>query len=71
MNGTMRRFGIPQRPPGVAPSLDAAKVMAHDAFRAIIDPLRKSETMRRFLRRALFGKNANYYLETKPKQAGM
>jgi hypothetical protein len=71
MNATLRRIGLPQRPPGVAPSLDAAKVVTHDVIRAVIDPLRKSETMRRFLRRAFFGKNANYYLETKPKQAGM
>ena len=71
MNGTLRRFGLPQRPPGVSPSLDAAKVVTHDAVRAIVDPLRKSEIMRRFLRRVLFGKNANYYLETKPKRAGM
>lgn len=71
INATLRRVGLPQRPPGAAPSLDAAKVMTHDVIRAVIDPLRKSETMRRFLRRALFGKNANYYLETKPKQAGM
>ncbi len=71
MNGTLRRYGLPQRPPGAVPALDAAKVVAHDALRAVVDPLRKSETMRRMLRRALFGKNANYYLETKPKQAGM
>jgi Cupin-like domain len=71
MNGTLRRYGLPQRPPGALPNLDAAKVVTHDAVRAVIDPLRKSETVRRLLRRVLFGKKANYYLETKPKQAGM
>ena len=71
MNGTLRRFGLPQRPPGVSPAFDAAKVVVHDVMRAMIDPLRKSEKMRRFLRRVIFGKNANYYLETQPKQAGM
>jgi Cupin-like domain len=67
MNGTLRRYGLPQRPPGVSPASDAAKVFVHDAARAIIDPLRKSESMRRVLRGLIYGKKANYYLETKPK----
>lgn len=71
MNGTLRRFGMPQKPPGVAPATDAAKVFVHDAMRAVIDPLRKSETLRRILRGLIYGKNANYYYDTKPKQAGM
>jgi Cupin-like domain len=28
MNGTLRRFGMPQKPPGAAPAMDAAKVFA-------------------------------------------
>ncbi len=71
MNGTLRRFGLPQKPPGVSPTLDGAKVFAHDLFRAVVDPLRKSEAIRRTLRGLIYGKKANYYYDTKPKQAGM
>ena len=67
MNGTLRRYGLPQRPPGVSPTLDAAKVFMHDAARAVLDPIRKSETARRVLRGLIYGKKANYYLETKEK----
>ena len=70
MNGTLRRFGLAQKPPGVSPALDAMKVFAHDAMRAVIDPLRKSEAIRRVLRGLIYGRKANYYLDTKPKQAG-
>jgi hypothetical protein len=37
----------------------------------VIDPLRKSEGARRMLRGMVYGRKANYYLETKPKRAGM
>lgn len=65
MNGTLRRFGMPQRGPGVSPVMDAAKVLVHDAARSVIDPLRKTETARRILRGLIYGKNANYYLKKK------
>lgn len=68
MNGTLRRFGLPQRPPGVSPMGDAAKVIAHDVIRVVIEPLRKSERLRNFLRAAIYGKQANYYLESKTGQ---
>jgi hypothetical protein len=68
MNGTLRRFGLPQRPPGASPSLDTAKVFAHDAMRAVIDPLRKSENARKVLRGLIYGKKANYYLKGKKQQ---
>lgn len=71
MNGTLRRFGLPQKPPGAAPAMDALKVFIHDAMRAVLDPLRKSEWLRRILRGLVYGRNANYYYDTKPKQAGM
>ena len=58
---TLRHFGLPQRAPGVSPAMDGIKVAAHDAMRAVIDPLRKSEGMRRLLRGAIYGKKANYY----------
>jgi hypothetical protein len=67
MNGTLRRYGLPQRPPGASRWADAAKVFVHDAMRAILDPIRKSETVRRVLRGLIYGKKANYYLDTKPK----
>ena len=63
MNGTLRRFGLAQKPPGASPALDGAKVFAHDAMRAVIDPLRKSEKIRNLLRRAIYGRKANYYLK--------
>ena len=71
MNGTLRRFGLAQKPPGVSPAIDATKVFAHDAMRAVIDPLRKSEKIRRLLRGLIYGRKANYYYETKAKQVGM
>ena len=71
MNGTLRRFGLGQKPPGASPMLDALKVIAHDVMRAVIDPLRKSEKIRRLLRGMIYGRKANYYYETKAKRAGM
>jgi hypothetical protein len=61
MNGTLRGLGLPQKPPGVSPTMDSAKIFAHDCARAIIDPLRKTESVRRVLRRVIYGKEANYY----------
>jgi hypothetical protein len=71
INGTLRHYGLPQKPPGVSPVLDSLKVIAHDAVRAVLDPLRKSESIRRFLRGLIYGRNANYYLEGQVKKAGM
>jgi hypothetical protein len=68
MNGTLRRFGLPQRSPGASPLLDAAKVAAHDTAHAVLDPLRKSERMRAVLRGLIYGKQANYYLQSGAKQ---
>lgn len=68
MNGTLRRFGLPQKPPGSSAVLDAAKVAAHDAMRMVIDPIRKSEGARRALRGLIYGKKANYYYGDKSKQ---
>ncbi len=63
MNGTLRRFGMPQAEPGARPIVDAVKVFAHDAVRAIVDPLRKSEKVRTLLRGLIYGRKANYYLK--------
>jgi Cupin-like domain len=67
MNGTLRRFGLPQKPPGVSPAADAIKVGAHDLMRAAVDPLRKSEVIRRLLRGLVYGRGANYYLKDAKK----
>jgi hypothetical protein len=69
MNGTLRRFGLPQKPPGVSPLADAAKIAIHDMARAIIDPLRRSEAVRKLLRGLIYGRKANYYYDTKAGQA--
>lgn len=61
MNGTLRHYGWPQKPPGINPAMDALKVFVHDAARLVIEPLRKSERIRALLRRLIYGKNANYY----------
>lgn len=60
-NAMLRRLGMPQALPGKVPALDSLKVFAYDAGRAVLDPLRKSEGMRRLIRRVLFGEKANYY----------
>lgn len=61
MNGALRRLGLPQAAPGRHPWLDGAKVFAYDAMRAGLEPFRRSESLRRLLRRVLFGRKANYY----------
>jgi Cupin-like domain len=71
MNGTLRRFGLVQKPPGVSPRWDAAKVVLHDAMRTVIDPIRKSQSARNLLRALIYGKKANYYLESDTKKPAM
>jgi hypothetical protein len=43
---------------------DAAKIIVHDMVRAVLDPLRRSARLRRMLRAIIYGRNANYYLDT-------
>ncbi|MBE0703377.1 MAG: cupin-like domain-containing protein [Afipia sp.] len=62
-NSMLRGLGLPQAAPGQNPGLDAVKLAVFRTSRSIIEPLRKSETMRRVLRRIALGKNANYYLK--------
>lgn len=62
-NSMLRGLGLPQAAPGQNPGWDAVKLAAFRTSRSIIEPLRKSETMRRVLRRIALGKNANYYLK--------
>lgn len=67
VNAMLRGLGLPQRPPGANPALDLAKVAALRSVSTVVEPLRKSETVRRALRRIAFGKHANYYYgEKKP-----
>ncbi len=65
MNGTLRHYGFAQKPPGTQPAWDAIKVVLHDVMQVALMPLRKSETLRRVIRGMIYGKNANYYLQTK------
>jgi hypothetical protein len=51
--------------------MDGVKVIAHDAMRMVIDPLRKSEGMRRALRGLIYGRKANYYYGKEKAGAGM
>lgn len=60
-NGLLRRLGLAQVPPGRRPMLDGIKVAGYLAFRAAVEPLRRSEAARRWLRGMIFGKQANYY----------
>ncbi|HMN85806.1 MAG TPA: cupin-like domain-containing protein [Bauldia sp.] len=60
-NAVFRKFGMAQPAPGRRPALDAVKVAAFGAARAVVEPFRRSETMRRRLRALLFGRRANYY----------
>lgn len=62
MNASLRRWGFPQKPPGANPLADAIKVAAYTAMRAPLEPLRRSDRLRAWLRKALFGRGANYYL---------
>lgn len=62
-NSFLRSLGVPQAAPGKNPSLDAAKLAVWRSVRAVVEPLRSSETMRRIIRRIALGKNANYYLK--------
>lgn len=63
-NSMLRGLGLPQSAPGQNPGWDAVKLAVFRTGRGIVEPLRKSETMRRVLRRIALGKNANYYLKT-------
>jgi hypothetical protein len=60
-NSFLRGMGIPQPAPNAMPALDALKVAMMRTAQATVSPLRKSEGMRRVLRRLVLGKNANYY----------
>ena len=62
-NSMLRGLGLPQSAPGQNAAWDAIKLAVFRTGRGLVEPLRKSETMRRVLRRIALGKNANYYLK--------
>ena len=62
MNATLRKLGFPQGAPGRNPLADALKAAAYTALRAPLEPLRRSEALRGWIRGMLFGRGANYYL---------
>jgi hypothetical protein len=65
VNAVMRKMKLPQPVPGRHPWYDGVKVAAYTAARAVVEPLRRSEGMRRRLRAVLFGRKANYYYREK------
>jgi hypothetical protein len=60
-NSFLRGMGLPQAAPDAHPALDALKLAMMRTVQATVSPLRKSEGMRRMLRRLVLGRNANYY----------
>jgi hypothetical protein len=70
VNAMLRRFGLPQNPPGANPVLDDAKVAAFRAASAAVAPLRRNEVMRRTIRRLAKGRDANYYYRDAKKPQG-
>ena len=52
---------LPQLPPGSQPMFDGLKLAALRSLAAVIEPLRRSEAVRRTLRRLALCKGANYY----------
>ncbi len=61
MNAVLRSAGFAQPVPGALPLGDAAKVTVWRLSRAVLQPFRRTEAARRFLRGALFGRRANYF----------
>ena len=68
-NAVLRKAKFPQPAPGRFPLYDQTKISAFQAARAVIDPLRRSERSRRFLRGLFFGKKANYFYDQQQKGA--
>jgi hypothetical protein len=58
VNATLRRFGLPQSPPGLSPAGDTVKVIAHNALYALTEPV--PNCTRKLLGVILHGRNAGY-----------
>jgi ribosomal protein L16 Arg81 hydroxylase len=67
VNSMLRGLGMAQMPPGAQPAFDGLKLAAIRGVTAVIEPLRRSEAVRRLLRRLALGRNANYYYN-KPRE---
>jgi hypothetical protein len=67
-NSMLRGMGLPQAAPDAHPALDALKLAMLRTVQATVSPLRKSEGVRRMLRRLVLGKDANYYYNDNKKQ---
>jgi hypothetical protein len=63
VNSMLRRIGLPQRPPGKNPALDAVKHAVFRMAKAVVDPLRKSLAVRAVIRRMVLGRDANYFMK--------
>jgi len=68
VNSLLRSLKLPQPDQGRWPAYDAMKIHAYRGLRAAMEPLRRSEGMRRLLRRIVLGRNANYYYRESSKQ---
>jgi hypothetical protein len=64
VNSMLRRIGLPQAAPGKNPAADAIKLALFRTAKLVIDPLRKSEGVRAFVRKVVLGRNANYFMRT-------
>ena len=51
VNHIMRRMGLPQPKPGVKPRADKAKAAAYTAVNMVVDPVRKNQKARQFVKR--------------------
>jgi hypothetical protein len=60
-NAMLRSAKWPQPRPGAHPFFDSLKIAGLKIARALMEPLRRSEWLRRALRGLIFGKKANYY----------
>ena len=67
-NSMLRGMGLPQPVPGENPALDAVKLALFRTAHAAVEPLRKSEVMRRLIRSVVLGKDANYYYRAGDKK---
>jgi len=60
-NSLLRRRGFPQAAPGMHRVWDETKILAVQMGALAVEPLRKSERLRKSIRALVLGKRANYY----------
>ena len=68
-NSMLRGMGLPQPVPGENRVLDTMKLALFRTAHAAVEPLRKSETMRKLIRQVVLGKDANYYYRDADKKS--